>query len=554
MAKLNKWDSKHKRNISFYTRQIELIYQSVVREAASIGAGINNFNPDKPFSFTDYPQTKVRVDTLLKTLQNKVQTVVINGVNAEWTLSNNKNNELSHWVFGDKADKLLPAQHRKYFSTNDAARKAFITRKTDGLNLSDRVWKYTSQFKEEIEMGLDLGIGDGLSADEMARDLRQYLQQPDKLFRRVRDKHGQLHLSKRAAAYHPGAGIYRSSRKNAMRLTRDVTNTSYREADHERWQQLDFVVGIEIKLSGSHPVHDICDLLVGKYPKGYKFTGFHVQCFCIAIPILKTPKELQRDTERILNGEETDNVSQNRITDMPDNFNDWVIQNDNRIAKANEKGVLPYFLKDNRRLWADLSTVEIINKKTIDKTIKLAGVFDEKSKAIANSLNAYVTPVNIKSEKRIIDKAINDYKGDISKVGDIVRNTFVVDASDVERIISAIGSKFDVYKYKHQKTNMGYSGHLLQVWIKDGVKAEIQVNTPQMIYAKEPTAKSILGDKRFNEIHRKSGEKCGLGHKYYEEYRTLVSIQNKTKEQLNRIDELQNISKQYYKKIGSVII
>ena len=81
---------------------------------------------------------------------------------------------------------------------NESAREAFLKRKTGGLNLSDRVWRYSQEFKTEIEMGIDLGIRDGKSAQQMARDLKQYLQHPDKLFRRVRDEHGMLHLMKRA--------------------------------------------------------------------------------------------------------------------------------------------------------------------------------------------------------------------------------------------------------------------------------------------------------------------------------------------------------------------
>lgn len=34
---------------------------------------------------------------------------------------------------------------------------------------------------------------------------------------------------------------------------------AYRRADHERWQQMDFVLGIKIELSNQHPVTDICD-------------------------------------------------------------------------------------------------------------------------------------------------------------------------------------------------------------------------------------------------------------------------------------------------------
>ena len=107
----------------------------------------------------------------------------------------------------------------------------------------------------------------------MARDLKQYLKHPDKLFRRVRDEHGILHFSKNAAAFHPGQGVYRSSYQNARRLAVTETNMAYRTADHERWQNQDFVVGIEIHLSGNHTCkgrdgkphrfEDICDQLQG---------------------------------------------------------------------------------------------------------------------------------------------------------------------------------------------------------------------------------------------------------------------------------------------------
>ena len=155
-------------------------------------------------------------------------------------------------LFRKNKGKLTQEQYHRYYSTNEAARDAFIARKQNGLGLSDRVWRYTDEFKEEMEMGLDLGIRGGLSADQISRDLRQYLQHPDKLFRRVRDEHGILHPSKRAAAFNPGRGVYRTSYLNARRLAVTETNTAYRTADHERWQNLDFVVGIEIHLSGNH--------------------------------------------------------------------------------------------------------------------------------------------------------------------------------------------------------------------------------------------------------------------------------------------------------------
>ena len=69
MARLDKWESKHLKDVERYARQIEAIYQSAVREAAAIGATIPNFNPNKPFSFANYPSTKARIEKLLQTLK-----------------------------------------------------------------------------------------------------------------------------------------------------------------------------------------------------------------------------------------------------------------------------------------------------------------------------------------------------------------------------------------------------------------------------------------------------------------------------------------------------
>jgi hypothetical protein len=352
MAKPNKYDVQHLRNLGLTEKQIEKIYDLAVKEAAAIGASIHDFNPDKPFSFADYPQTKARIDKLVKQLPQKVETVIVNGARSEWTLANDKNNALCDLVFGNNKSKLTREQERKYYSNNDKALDAFLKRKTAGLNLSDRVWKYTDQFKTEIEMGLDLGLRDGVSAAEMARELKQYLQYPDKLFRRVRDEHGQLHLSKAAKEFHPGQGVYRSSYKNAMRLARTENNMAYRTADHERWQQLDFVVGIEIRLSNNHTLNgraftDICDDLQGKYPKDFKFTGWHPACRCHAVSILKTPDELMQENEDIMDGKEPDTHSANEVKEIPDNFKKWIADNKDRITRAEREGTLPYFIKDN---------------------------------------------------------------------------------------------------------------------------------------------------------------------------------------------------------------
>lgn len=350
MAKINKHDRTHYNNLSRYAQQIEAVYLSAVNEAAAIGALVTDFNPDRLFSFSDYPVTRKRIERLLESLRNGLQSVIVNGIQSEWTLANNKNNELCKQVFGKAFGHLTKEQEKRYLSTNETARDAFMQRKTAGLRLSDRVWNYTNQFKDEIELGLDVGIRGGKSADEISRDLRLFLKYPDKLFRRVRDEQGELQLSKNAAAFHPGQGVYRSSYKNARRVAVTECNIAYRTADHLRWQQMDFVVGILIEPSDTnHPVRDICDDLKGRYPKNFKWTGWHPHCRCHATPILKTEDEVAEDNNRIIQGGEVSPDSVNTVTTPPDGFVKWIEENGSRIDEARKHDTLPYFIKDNER-------------------------------------------------------------------------------------------------------------------------------------------------------------------------------------------------------------
>ena len=351
MPKPTDYDKTHLRNMAAIGTRIDRIFKKAAEEAAKIGVSIKSPLPeDRIFSFDDYPETKKQIERLMTALQESMETTIVNGVRSSWTLSNNKNNALVSRIFGDRVGDLSKEQYRRYFSTNGAALDAFLQRKEQGLNLSDRVWRYTTAFKREIELGLDLGIRTGESADQMSRSLRQYLQHPDKLFRRVRDKHGNLKLSKAARDYHPGRGVYRSSYKNARRLACTETNIAYRTSDHLRWQQMEFVVGIEIKLSNNHtlngvPLTDICDTLAGRYPKDFKFTGWHPHCRCHVVTVLKTDDEMAEDTQRILAGEQPKKGSVNTVRDVPDAFKGWVEEHADRIEMG---GNLPYFVADNR--------------------------------------------------------------------------------------------------------------------------------------------------------------------------------------------------------------
>ena len=234
---------------------------------------------------------KQSVESIFGDLNKAAKNIVEAGINDGWDLANVKNNMLAD-AYGKKVS--IPGKMTALFrQPNLFALDAFLTRTEQGMNLSRRIWQYSKVAQDQLELYLASGITQGKSAAKLAKDVKVLLNEPNRLFRRVRDAKGNLHLSKAAAQYHPGTGVYRSSYKNAMRLTRTETNMAYHRSDFMRRQQLPFVIGIEVRLSASHPAPDICDAMQGQYPKGFLFTGWHAQCICNSISILADDRQFR---------------------------------------------------------------------------------------------------------------------------------------------------------------------------------------------------------------------------------------------------------------------
>ena len=327
-----KYDKIHNANLDRYAYKVKKAYLKAVKEVASITYNLK-LNDNNEFFFRNNKEVNRKINQVLKELYNDIYGTTASGILTEWDLAVEKNNELAQWVFGKKITEIPIQIKTKYFTNNSEARKAFVERKINGLNLSDRVWNLTQQFKEELELSLELGIGKGKSADQLARSVRQYLNEPDRLYRRVRNENGELRLSKAAKAYNPGRGVYRSSFKNAQRLTRNENNIAYETSQYQKRQQQDFIVGIEIKTSPNHnPADDkggiSCINLQGKYPKDFDFTyKWHTSCLCSSFNILKTRAELDQDVDKILSGRKPDTKSKNEITRNPKSFTGYLQDN-----------------------------------------------------------------------------------------------------------------------------------------------------------------------------------------------------------------------------------
>ena len=229
----------------------------------------------------------------------------------------------------------------------------------NGFKLSDRVWNITQQTKSQLEFYLDSGVVAGRNSNGISSDIRQILQNPQKRFRRIRNEKDELVLSQPMKDYHPGQGVYRSAYKNALRTSATTTNTAYRSADYERWSKQDFILGIEIHRSANNrgPCK-ICDAMVGKYPKTFKFTGFHPFCICFATPITMEPENF---ADFLLN----DTVPKEQvITDIPQGAKDFVIENKDGLQSA-------FWYKDNFTNDGGLQR-EIVSQPITNEVIKVS--------------------------------------------------------------------------------------------------------------------------------------------------------------------------------------
>ena len=339
------YDKKHKENLAKRARKVQQLYDAAIKRIAQAAApSLFDADPKKEFHFEDFPALKKEMEALMQDLGSSLQANIEDGDQDSWTLSNTKNDAMVDSIIGKKNLPKKVVQVWKHPHLD--ALNAFIARKEAGMNLSRRVWNLTQQFKSEMELALELGMGEGKSAAALSRDVRKYLVEPNKLFRRVRDKSGALRLSKAAAAYHPGQGVYRSSYKNVLRMTATENNIAYRTADHNRWQALPFVIGIEIHISNNHPTEDICDLFDGKrFPKDFKFTGWHPWCRCYAVSVLASQEEMDAYTTAIMNGKDVSHWKfTGQVEKMPKEFNKWMKDNKARIENATS---MPYFIKDN---------------------------------------------------------------------------------------------------------------------------------------------------------------------------------------------------------------
>lgn len=343
----DKAENEHLRHLAELENHIRTLYESAVAEIAIVFSQIQ-WN-GKTFQLKDYPLLSARITAITNRLHASIYLTTVNGIENAWDMSNAKNDVLVDKRLAGK--RPTEAARQILYDSNRGALNAFLQRKRDGLNLSQRIWNTLDGYKTEMELQLGAGISEGKSAAEMARDMKRFLNEPERLFRRVRAGNGKLKLSKAARNYSPGQGQYRSSFLNARRLTATETNLSYRLADAKRWASLPFIIGIEVKTSNNHAHFDECDFLAGKYPADYVFTGNHPLCRCYAVSIQLSDEDYNKYEDALLRGEKFVVPESKKITEIPARAAQWWQDNAERV---NGWANTPYIVKYNKKYLGNL--------------------------------------------------------------------------------------------------------------------------------------------------------------------------------------------------------
>lgn len=356
-----------------YNKRLGRLYSDYVKKLTSLGYGEDVLEDDVLFNFDNFPQLKARLIDIFNDYYQNSLLCYKSGITDGVALAYNHDEMVigDYSVLTDKAIRVA----------RDTAAATYISNRLktkNGLSLAQTVWNYCQQTKSEFEMAMSNTIADGIkqgsSAEEIGKSIRRYLNDPDMMYRRYHTIKVQKNGKKKDVVTwrrrriidgkvrfieepleKVGMGVYRSARKNALRVARTEINAAYHKARNERWQNEPFVIGQYIHVSPQHNIDDICNDLEGRYPKDYVWISWHPQCICTSDPITIQGEEKKEFYKRLMAGEDMSNyVSPFAVLTMPEKYNQYIKDNSEAIVKAGMKGKLAWHLQDNTKYWAHL--------------------------------------------------------------------------------------------------------------------------------------------------------------------------------------------------------
>lgn len=152
------------------------------------------------------------------------------------------------------------------FATAGEGVQSVISRKENGITLSDRIWRNTKVAQKGLNDAIDVGLALGKSPQEIAASVKQYLR-PDV----------------------PGGAS-----SAALRLGRSEVLNAYHTTTVRNYRKTPWIEKCKWNLSGSHPRPDECN----EYAEGGDLKGAgiwslaevpskpHPNCLCFVTPVM----------------------------------------------------------------------------------------------------------------------------------------------------------------------------------------------------------------------------------------------------------------------------
>ena len=200
--------------------------------------------------------------------------------------------------------------------------------------------------------------------------------------------------------------------------------------------------------------------------------------------------------------------------------------NQGHLEKALKKSDVDKLPAEKQKEFTDVYEKAAANKEFFDST----------NAEIAKELGGEAAVVPLKGSSRAVEKVINEYDGDVSKLKDLLRTTISIKSlKDTNKAIDAIKAKYgEPVKLKNtldpSADSVGGSGYrdVNMVFQVKGSYVEVQLNMKPMLEVK-----------------------YGEGHAVYEEVRTIVGKaagekRPMTKTEVNQVAKLNARSKQLY--------
>ncbi len=262
------WDARklYQTRLNGTTAQVRELYRRV---ALQLHNEIKGLTPGTLRRAHQEALAKV-LDNAVNSLRDGLTGTVTQGIQGAVHAATSGPEEVTKGVL---AGAFHPAEVKWMFaSINERAVKSLLTRTRHGLKLSARVWRIGKDARQNIRRVVEDGVTRGLDSRKLARQVQQYVQ-PDVWTAMKQETRRNLGVSSNVSF-------------EAMRLARTEVNNAFHEGTVNAYAAIPSARGAYWRLSGAHPLPDICDEYAshngnGLWAEGEVPARPHPACMCV---------------------------------------------------------------------------------------------------------------------------------------------------------------------------------------------------------------------------------------------------------------------------------